>query len=166
VIALRLLASLRVLALGAFISAVGSAQEREPKVPCAELVSSVVLQFVGDAPYADLARIEIRRCDRAFSGTLQIVGWERKATQPAFTVETTDFTLVQFAMLGSVTLIETAGGTVDRVYIVVYQSGKLRVQVQRTTKDRARLTSNDTEIRVFVPNTWTGKTESFAYPNR
>jgi hypothetical protein len=152
--------------LSLLMAALALAQENAPARPCEELVSSIVLQFSGAAPYSELPRIEIRRCDRMHSGILQIVGWEKTAPTPAFIAETTDFTLTQFAMLGGVTLIETSGGTTDRVYIVRFNAGKLKLEAERTTKDRAGLSTNGQSVQVFVPNAWTGKVERLVYPLR
>ena len=135
-----------------------------PERPCREVVSLFVPQFISGVPTTELERVEVRKCDAKTSERLQLVAWERKKQAPSLVVDTSDFTVTQVAMLGHVFVIETTGGPRDQVYVILYEAGRPKLAVQRVTKSRAQITTDEKSIRIKIPNTWSGKSELFSFP--
>lgn len=134
-----------------------------PRV-CDEVVSSVVIQFVADAPLVRLPRVEIRRCPAGTGEHLQIAAWASNALEPGVLVETYHFTLLQFAMFGNIVLIETGGGTTDRVFVISFLSGRPTLVLRRSTKDRARLETLNDRINVLIEDSRSRQVEAFTFP--
>jgi hypothetical protein len=106
-------------------------------VACRDIVGTLITQFVFQKPASSLARVEIRQCQP--SENLQIVAWETDGKSPALVVDTTDFTIVQAAARRNVFVIETTGGSRDRVYVIVYQNGKPKVELMQVTRGSSKI---------------------------
>jgi hypothetical protein len=124
----------------------------------------MVPQFVMNVPTSELRRVELRKCGPGISESLQIVAWEQKTDAPGLVIDTMDFTVVQAVMCGRVFVIETTGGSRDLVYVIVYTAEGPKLALERVTKARAEITSDGKSIRLNVPDTGTGKTETFSFP--
>jgi hypothetical protein len=128
---------------------------------CGETVALLVPQLVYRKPIAALARVEVKRCSE--NEVLKIAAWSDGATEPALVIDTTDFTIVQTYMRGVVFLVETTGGPRNRVYVIRYEQGKPRLAIERVSRGRTTIMDIGDRIVITVPNTATGRAETFTF---
>lgn len=142
-------------------------QQEDRSQPCASLVVRLVNQLVLGVPIEQTTRVEVRRCDAAVSGSLQIVAWESGALKPSLVIDTTDFTVVQAAGRQNAFVIETTGGPRDRVYVVLYEDGKPTLKLKQVTKGTARVTLQRDSLDLVINGTYAGnlppRTETYHY---
>ncbi len=117
---------------------------------CRAVVGIVSTDFQYHVPPSTLPRIEIRQCGAEVGETLQLVAWERDQTSPALSINTDDFGVVQMAARSNVFVFETSGATRDQIFVIVYDQGKPRLALKRTTRGTAKIAITTQEVEVSV----------------
>lgn len=135
-----------------------AAQSRTDRPLCDEILTTLIPQRVFRTPAARLPRVEIRSCMPGLTENLQLVAWEADARKPSFSVTTSDETIVQLAMAGAVSVVETTGGAHDIIFVIVYEgsasllSSKPRLALQAVTKSEVTITSNHQKFSIDYLN--------------
>lgn len=144
--------------------------QETPAVLCKNVVGVLVNQFKFQTPLAKTPRVELRQCGENVVEALQIAAWESNASSPSLVIDTTDFTVVQTAARQNIYVIETTGGPRDRIYVILYESGKPKLQLQRVTRGTAKITMTRDLLEMEIPDIYTGdappRTESYRYALR
>lgn len=139
-------------------SASAYGQPSRTSAPCPKVVGLLVTRFVYGTPVSKLPRVEIRQCGDG-SEALQIVAWEAQARRPSLVVDTTDFTVVQMAARGSSYVIETTGGSRNRIFVITYNRGKPLLAVRRITKGTATLKLDSVSLEIVIDGIYAGDAE-------
>jgi hypothetical protein len=154
--------------IGIFVSAFPALAVSPEPVLCDSVVLRLVNQLVTQVPIGETPRVEVRRCEQEGTESLQIAAWESKTARPALLISTTEFTIVQTVARQNLFLIETTGGTRDRIYVIVYQNDKPTLKLQRTTKGTAQITMDRNNLDLVIPDIYAGdlppRTEKYHYP--
>jgi hypothetical protein len=99
------------------------------------------------------ARIEIRQC--VASGGLRLMAFSANSSRPVVVDTGHDF-VVQSMMRDNVAVIETGGGTTNRVFVIRYHDGIPELLLKQNTKASARITTKPDRIDVVIPGIWKG----------
>jgi hypothetical protein len=140
----------------------GFAQSRSAS--CRETVTLLIPQLVFKSPVEALSRVEVKRCSS--NEVLRIIASGRTDTETPLEIDTTDFTIIQAYVNGSIVLIETTGGPRSRVYIIQFHDGKPRLAAQRVTRGRVSIRTEDDQVSITIPNTATGRSEELRFSAR
>jgi hypothetical protein len=124
--------------------------------PCEKLVGLLATDFVYRIANSELARVEIRQCSPADSGTIQLVAWSAGSATPALLVNTDDFGVVQTVARANVFIIETGGATRDQVFVIIYNRGQPRVALRQITRGSAHIKVDAAVINVDVDGIYAG----------
>jgi hypothetical protein len=134
---------------------------------CDMVVTRLVNQLVIKVPIQDTPRVEVRRCSEDGTDALQLAAWEARSSTPSLVVNTTDVTIVQTAGRQNLYLIETTGGARDRVYVILFESGKPILKLQKVTRGTARISMLRDVFDLVIPDIYAGdlppRTETHRY---
>ena len=93
-------------------------------------------------------RVDLRRCQPGVTDHPQIVAWSDRGKSPALVNDTTGEEVLQVAVAKNVFVVAVAGGTRDRIYVIVYQSGRPLLRVQRAVRELPTLRLSPTKIEL------------------
>ncbi len=124
--------------------------------PCGTTAEMLVTDFPFRTPVLGLPRVEVKQCRPEESSLIQIVAWTLGGTRPALVIDTGDFGVVQAIARANVFVVETGGATRDQVFAIVYEQGRPRLAVRRTTRGTAVVTVGSAAIEIDIGGIYAG----------
>ncbi len=122
--------------------------------PCEKSVAVLSGGVNGCGPNGRRARIEVRRC--IGSGGLQLVALSSAPSARALVIDTGQDFVVQSLVRDKIAIVETGGGTTDRVFVIAYESGRPRLRLKQNTKASAHISTKPERIDLVIPGIWNG----------
>ena len=134
---------------------------KQPPALCPTIVTALAPQLIFDVPTEKLRRVELRTC--AAGGDIQVVAWQDKADGPTLVLDSERTTVVQLVMSHNVFLLQTAGGTADRIQVIIYEDGVPRIGFDRFTRNEPEIRLTTHRLHMDLPD-GKGRIEHFTFP--
>ena len=120
--------------------------------PCDEVALRLVPWLPDGLKVERAARVEVRRCGagRLPIAFLQLCGLALNKEKPEFVLDTGHIGISQLAMTTAAVGVVTFGGTVDQIFVIVFEKGVPRLVLRRTTKGTAELRTAEDALTVVI----------------